>query len=126
METDPSGRHDRLSPEEAQAKATILAECENLAAAGITFVAVHFDGCGDSGATDEVQCFDSEYYAHEEHEPVSHDAAYLQEHFEALVPLGYEDGCGGFGDVILDVAARKIQVERNDRFEDYTTTTYEV
>ena len=32
----------------------------------------------------------------------------------------------GFGDVVLDVSARKVTVERNDRFEDYTTTTYEV
>ena len=35
-----------LSPEEAQAKAAILAECEELAAARVTFVAVHFDGYG--------------------------------------------------------------------------------
>ena len=115
-----------LSPEEAQAKAAILAECENLAAARVTFVAVHFDGYGDSGVTEEVRCFDSEYYACEEHEPVAHNAAHLQEHFETLVPMGYENDCGGFGDVVLDVAARKITVERNDRFEDYTTSKYEI
>ena len=51
---------------------------------------------------------------------------HLQEHFETLVPMGYENDCGGFGDVVLDVAARKITVERNDRFEDYTTSTYEI
>ena len=44
----------------------------------------------------------------------------------ALVPFGYENDCGGFGDVVLDVRARKLTVERNDRFEDYTTSTYEV
>ena len=126
MENDPTGQQGPLSPEEAQAKARILAECENLAAAGVTFVAVHFDGYGDDGATEEVKCFDSDYYAYDEHKPMSHDAAYLQEHFEALVPLGYENDCGGFGDVVLDVAAHKIAVERNDRFEDYTTSTYEV
>jgi hypothetical protein len=60
-----------------------------------------------------VRCFDSEYYAYEEHEPVAHDAAYLQEHFETLVPMGYENDCGG-------------TIERNDRFEDYTTSTYEI
>lgn len=125
MENDSSGRQE-LSPEEAQAKQTILAECENLAAAGVSFVAVHFDGYADSGVTEEVRCFDAEYYACEEHKPIAHDAAYLQEHFETLVPMGYENDCGGFGDVVLDVAARKITVERNDRFEDYTTTTYEV
>ena len=50
-------------------------------------------------------------------------AAYFEEHFEALVPLGYENDGGGFGDVVLDVGARKIRIERNDRFEDYTTST---
>jgi len=30
------------------------------------------------------------------------------------------------GDVVLNVNARKLTVERNDRFEDYTTTTNEV
>ncbi len=126
MENDSATRPEYLSPEEARAKAAILAECENLAAAGVTFVAVHFDGCGDSGVTEGVQCFDSDYYAYEEHKPVPHDAAYLEEHFETLVPMGYENDCGGFGDVVLDVSARKITVERNDRFEDYTTRTYEV
>ena len=121
-----STNSEPLSLEHAQAKAAILAECENLASAGVTFVAVHFDGCGDSGVTEEVRCFDSEYYAYEEHEPVAHDAAYLQEHFETLVPMGYENDCGGFGDVLLDVAARRITVERNDRFEDHTTGTYEI
>lgn len=126
MEDDAAAREEPLSPEQVQAKAAILAECENLAAAGVTFVAVHFDGSGDSGLTEEIQCFDSDYYAYEEHRPVAHEAAYLQEHFESLVPFGYENDCGGFGDVVLDVAARKIRVERNDRFEDYTTSTYEV
>ena len=126
MENELTTNPEALSPEEARAKAAILAECQNLAAAGVTFVAVHFDGYGDSGVTEEVECFDSDYYAYEEHKPVAHDAAYLQEHFETLVPMGYENDCGGFGDVVLDVAARKITVERNDRFEDYTTSTYEV
>jgi hypothetical protein len=115
-----------LSREEEVAKAAILAECDELAKAGITFVAVHFDGYGDDGATEGVKCFDSDYYAYLEHEPCKYDASRLQEHFEALVPFGYENDCGGFGDVVLDLAARKITVERNDRFEDYTTTTYEV
>ena len=126
MENELTKNAEPLSPEEARAKVAILAECENLAAAGVTFVAVHFDGYGDSGVTEEVQCFDSDYYSSEDHKPVPHDAAYLQEHFETLVPMGYENDCGGFGDVVLDVSARRISVERNDRFEDYTTSTYEV
>lgn len=88
MENESIARPEPLSPDEAQAKTAILAECENLAAAGVTIVAVHFDGYGDSGVTEEVKCFDSEYYAYEEHKPVTYDAAYLEEHFEALVPSG--------------------------------------
>ena len=126
MEQTQQNNADPLEPQQAAAKAALLAECDRLAAAGITFVAVHFDGYGDDGTTEEVKCYHSEWYASGEHEPVKYDASHLQEHFEALVPFGYENDCGGFGDVALDVAARKVTVERNDRFEDYTTTTYEV
>ena len=126
MENNAGGASEALSPREEAAKAAILAECDKLVQAGVSFVAVHFDGYGDDGATEEVKCFDSDWYAYAEHEPVDYDASHLQEHFESLVPFGYENDCGGFGDVVLDVAAGKITVERNDRFEDYTTTTYEV
>lgn len=126
MESNAANGNEAPSPEQAAAKAALLAECEKLAKAGITFVAVHFDGYGDDGTTEELKCYDSEWYAYGEHEPVEYDASRLQEHFETLVPFGYENDCGGFGDVVLDVSARKVTVERNDRFEDYTTTTYEV
>ena len=34
------------------------------------------------------RAYDSDVYAYEECDPVSHDASHLQEHFEALVPYG--------------------------------------
>ena len=77
-------------------------------------MAVHFDGYGDDGTTEEGKCYDSEYYAWGEHEPVKYDASHLQEHFETLVPFGYENDCGGFGDVVLDVTARKITIVNSD------------
>jgi hypothetical protein len=126
MESDAGDKKNVLSPQEEIAKAAILAACDMLAKAGVTFVAVHFDGYGDDGATEKVKCFDSDDYEYAEHEPLAYDTSHLQEHFEALVPFGYENDCGGFGDVALDVTSRKLSVERNDRFEDYTTTTYEV
>jgi hypothetical protein len=125
MENDANGK-EALSPEQTAAEAALIGECEKLANSGITFVAAHFDGYGDYGANAAVKCYDGEWYAHGEFEPVDYDAAHLQEHIEALVPFGYENDCGGFGDVVLDVQERKITVERNDRFEDYSTTTYEV
>ncbi len=117
---------ERIKQQQAAAKAAILAQCDLLAAARITFVAAHFDGSGDDGVTEDVKCYDSDFYAYEECEQVAHDASHLQEHFEALAPCGYENDAGGFGDMVLDVRKRTITVERNDRFEDYSTTTYEV
>jgi hypothetical protein len=126
MEPEASNSEQALPPEQAAAKAAILAECERLAEAGITFVAVHFDGSGDEGVNEDIKCYATEDYAYEESEIQEADFSCLQEHFETLVPYGYENGCGGFGDVILNVKTRKITVERNDRFEDYTTSNYEV
>ena len=126
MQNEPSDAEQALPPEQAAAKAVILGECDRLAEAGITFVAVHFDGCGDEGVNEQIQCYATEEYAYEESEVAESNFSHLQEHFDALVPYGYEDGCGGFGDVILNVKTRKITVERNDRFEDYTTSSYEV
>ena len=126
MENEPSNAEQALPPEQAAAKATILGECERLAEAGITFVAVHFDGSGDEGVNEDIKCYATEDYAYEESEVQDTNFSHLQEHFETLVPYGYEIGCGGFGDVILDVKSRTIRVERNDRFEDYTTSNYEV
>jgi len=126
MENKLSNDGQALPPEQAAAKAAILAECERLAEAGITFVAVHFDGAGDEGVTEDIKCYATEDYAYEESEVQGATFSHLQEHFETLIPYGYEDGCGGFGDVILNVKTRKITVERNDRFEDYTTSNYEV
>jgi len=126
MENGPSNSEQSLSPEEAAAKAAILAACDRLAEAGITFVAVHFDGSGDEGVNEDIKCYATEDYAYEESEVLEANLSHLQEHFEALVPYGYENDCGGFGDVILNVKNRKITVEHNDRFEDYTTSTYEV
>lgn len=126
MENRPSNSQQSLPPEEAAAKAAILAECDRLAEAGITFVAMHFDGSGDEGVNEDIKCYATEDYAYEENEVPHTHLSHLQEHFEALVPYGYENDCGGFGDVILNVKARKITVERNDRFEDYTTSMYEV
>ena len=126
MEREPSNAEQSLPPEQAAAKAAILAECDRLTEAGITFVAVHFDGSGDEGVNEDIKCYAIEDYAYEESEIQEAHLSCLQEHFETLVPYGYENGCGGFGDVILNVKTCKITVERSDRFEDYTTSSYEV
>ena len=85
MEQTQQNNSEALEPQQAEAKAAILAECERLAAAGVTFAAVHFAGYGDYGTTEEVKCYHSEWYASGEHEPVKYHCSHLQEHFEALV-----------------------------------------
>src|SRR2546427_4405932 len=116
MENNAGGKKGALSPQEEIAKAAILAECDKLAKAGVTFVAVHFDGYGDDGATEEVKCFDSEYYAYAEQEAVDHDVSLLQEHFETLVPFGYENDCGGFVEITLHRTSPTPTLQRPNPF----------
>jgi hypothetical protein len=54
MENNRGSESRVLSPREEAARVAILAECDKLAKAGVTFVAVHFDGYGDEGTTEEV------------------------------------------------------------------------
>src|SRR5260370_16640627 len=77
---------EQLKQQQAAAKAAILAQCDRLATACITFVAAHFDGSGDDGVTEDVKCYDSDVYAYGECEHVAHDASHLQDHFKPLDP----------------------------------------
>src|SRR5579863_6294855 len=97
MESKPSSVEQELPPEQAAAKAAILAECDRIAEAGITFVSVHFDGSGDEGVNEDIKCHVTDDYAYEQSEVPNANFSHLQEHFETLVPYGYEDRCGGFG-----------------------------
>jgi len=86
MENEPSSAEQTLPPEQAAAKATILAECDRLAGAGITFVAVHFDGSGDEGVSEDIKWYATEDYAYEESEVTEPSFSPLQEHFEPESP----------------------------------------
>jgi hypothetical protein len=68
MKNESSKAEQALPPEQAAAKAAILAECERLAEAGITFLAVHFDGSGDEGASEDIKSHATEDYVYEESE----------------------------------------------------------
>jgi hypothetical protein len=91
MENEPSNAEQALPPEQSAAKASILAECERLAEAGITFVSMHFDGSGDEAASEDIKCYATEDYACEESEVQDANFSHLQEHFETLVRYGYEN-----------------------------------
>src|SRR5260370_17330234 len=89
MELGQSNAGQVLPPEQAAAKAAILAECDRLSEAGITFVAVHFDGSGDEGVSEDIKCYATEDYDYEESELQESGFPCLQEHFQALVPYRY-------------------------------------
>jgi hypothetical protein len=78
MERELSNAEKVLPPEEAAAKAAILAECDRLTEAGITFVAVHFDGSGDEGVNEDIKCYATEDYAYEESEVPEANLSHLQ------------------------------------------------
>ena len=62
METEPEEHRESLGPEQAAARAALLAACDTLSAAGVTFVAVHFDGYDDDGTTEEVKCYAGDWF----------------------------------------------------------------
>jgi hypothetical protein len=126
MEQTQQNNGEPLEPQQVVAKAALLAECDRSAAAGVTFVAVHFDGYGDDGTTEEVKCYDGESYAWASTNPLSTMLRTCRNASKISCPSDTRTTAAALGDVVLDVAARKVTVERNDRFEDYTTTTYEV
>jgi len=58
MENKPSNSGRSASARTGpRRKGGYLTEGERLAEAGITFVAVHFDGSGDEGVSEEIKCY---------------------------------------------------------------------
>ena len=84
MTNEASNAEQAPPPEQVAAKAAILAECERLAEAGITVVAVHFDGSGDEGASEDFKCYVHRRLRYGESEVQDSNFSHLQEHFEAL------------------------------------------
>jgi hypothetical protein len=126
MSSEASTNIEPLDLEQQKAKAAILAARQELETAGITLVVMEFDGSGDEGINEDAKCYNSATDDYKEPDPVEHDVSDLQEHFETLVPYGYEIGCGGFGEVVFEVRSGEIRITRNDRFEDYSTESYQV
>lgn len=118
-----------------------------LQAAGIGHVELHFDGDSDSGQIEDcipyavnpaervtfpeikIDLWDYNYNTGDlapTHQPFQ-DAVetfafdMLEEHHD-----GWENDGGAFGDVILRVPTRTINIDINERYTQYTSTTHEV
>jgi hypothetical protein len=107
-----------------------------LAAVGIVSLSVNFDGYGDSGQIESVTAINTDgeidlpevsiAYASpasaDADDPVDRQQTPLAEAIEALcydllrqTNAGWENNDGAFGDFTLDVAARTISLDHNDR-----------
>lgn len=87
---------------------------DRLAAAEVTNATLEYDGYGDSGTIDGVYFFqdDHETELDESYEEEMNDLCYT------VIPSGFENNDGGFGNVRIDVLDRSITLEHNSRFTD--------
>ena len=114
-----------------------------LAAANITHVVIGFDGEGDSGQIDGGAVFIDDAavefpativtlnYAQSGDEPVLTHEVSLREAIEELCygyleqeHGGWENNDGAFGEFRFDVAERRIALEFNGRFSDFSTSNH--
>ena len=90
----------------------------------IKHIEIEYDGCGDSGAIERISFLDA---ANNELTVRGAKAAklreLLQEYWDVVLPIAWEDNDGAYGTISLDWKSQKINVEHNDRFTDYSTTT---
>ena len=134
--------HYRRADELLPANKTTLFDV--LAAAGITIVTVTFDGYSDSGQIENIEAKAGEEIT--AIPPTQIELAYpvwdssdierrVQSVTEAIETLTYaflnrtyhhwEDGEGAYGDFTLDVAARTITLDYNERFTDTNNYQHE-
>jgi Family of unknown function (DUF6878) len=107
----------RLEEKQAEARAQLAALCGRLVELGVRKVEFFYDGCGDSGAIDQVtavgatdeQKIDLPGELHQQ----------LVEQADEILPFGWENECGAFGTIALDVQQRHLKLEHNERYESY-------
>lgn len=133
----------RQAEREAQAQVELQhlkqAVIPALRLAGIAKVEIRFDGCGDSGAVEEIICLDATDSAvtcpetvldpsssDRPHEAVCADPVLLPAALESLAYLalerhhpGWENNDGAGGQLDIDVEASSFVLECNVRFTDY-------
>jgi hypothetical protein len=134
--------HERLHAElQSRNKAALF---DALAAAGVTFVLVSFDGCGDSGQIEnievkagedigalpagEIEIARAEWGSKSQPQraTVSIRDAVEQLAYDFLTDThhGWEDNEGSYGEFTFDVAARTITLDHNERYIESTNHQY--
>ena len=113
-----------------------------LAKAGIHRVTINYDGSGDSGQIESIEAWNAanqkiplpyevtiQASEHPEHPRAERK---LEEAIEALaweylhdLHWGWENNDGAFGTFVLDVPARTITLEHNERYTEVNTPSHE-
>jgi len=124
--------------------AIVAAICEALSAAGATCVVVTFDGYGDSGQIKSIDAFKGDDIAEMPTATITcrrvgydgivtdPEAVTVRDAIEALAyellestHPGWENEDGAYGEFSLDVAARTIKLNHNERFTDVASYSHE-
>jgi hypothetical protein len=99
-----------------------------LQAAGIAWVHIDYDGCGDSGSIESIAYADGQGRAVDPAGRLAINEQELTELFYDLTQLrhpGWENNDGAFGELHWNVAEDVLTHTHNDRFTDYDTTEHE-
>ena len=108
----------RRQREKEEAREAVAKTCDSLTELGVTHVRIAYDGYGDSGAVESVTATVEE----EPYELPGDLRDELTSVAERLLPDGWENNEGAFGEFVLAVSQRRLVREHNWRVE---TTEYD-
>jgi len=109
-----SAYQERLERERTEARQSMRKACDELVSLGVAEVRIEYDGYGDSGTVEGVTAAGP---AGEFEIPADLNEALISA-AEQLLPEGWENNSGAFGELVLDVAQRRLTREHNWRVEE--------
>ena len=125
----------------ARGKETLLRQCDELDKLGVSFVLMHYEGQGDSGAVESAAAYTGQYEGSgggdydcggEQIAAVKLEGKFDEDLFIQAADQvtdthpGWENNAGAYGDVVLDVKNRKVTIYHNDRYEDVNFSSTEL
>jgi len=96
--------------------------------AGVVRVRIQYDGCGDSGQIESVECLDADGKARDPIGQIGISEDELMDLFYDLTQArhpGWENNDGAYGEFEWDIASGALQHIHNERFTDYETTEHQ-
>lgn len=106
---------ERREQERKQIRASLKKQLRRLKKLGITSVHLSYDGCGDSGAIEDVKAFGADGGLLDLPDELERE---LTAAGEQLLPDGWENNDGAFGDLVLDVAGGRLERQHNWRIQE--------